>query len=331
MWLAALALAISGCGGAATAKRTTTTAVTTTTTTAPPTTTTTAPPMSRVGDYGVATTAVTFSETTSSGARTLPVHLWYPTTPAQAGVSGGRPFPLVVFSPGYDIDVTPYVALLQDWASAGFVLAAVIYPKTDPAYGPVDESDILNHPADLRFVISSLLSSAQQPGSVLAGLVDASSIGIAGHSDGADVTLVVAHGSCCADARLKAAVVMSGSEEVAFGGNYAAGPAVPLLVVQGSADTINPPACGAQLYDSANSPKWYLDLLGAGHLPPLADAGTDQQVVARVVTDFFDGELKGQAAGLAAIAADGDVAGATQLTTGGQAPAAGGSCPGAPG
>ena len=328
MWLAGLTLAISGCSGATMAKRTATT--TTSTTTVPPTTTTTAPPLSRVGDDGVATTATTFSEPTPSGTRVLPVHLWYPTMPTHAEVSGSAPFPLVVFSPGYDIDVTPYVPLLQDWASAGFVVAAVIYPKTDPAYGPVDESDILRHPADLRFVISSLLSLAQQPGSVLAGLVDASAIGIVGHSDGADVTLAVAHGSCCADGRVKAAAVMSGAEEVAFGGNYAAGLTVPLLVVQGSADTINPPVCGAQLYDAATSPKWYLDLLGAGHLPPLADAGTDQQVVARVVTDFFDGELKGQAAGLAAIAVDGDVAGATQLTTGGQAPAAAGSCPGAP-
>lgn len=308
----------------------TTTTTATTTTTVPPTTTTTAPALSSVGDDAVATTSFTFSEPTPAGTRTLPVHVWYPTTPARAGV-WTAPFPLIVFSPGYDIDVGPYDSLLGDWASAGYVVAAVVYPATDPADGPVDESDIVHHPADLRFVISSLLGLSQQPGSALTGLVNGSAIGVAGHSDGADVALAVAHGSCCADGRVKAAAVLSGAELAAFGGNYTAGSAVPMLVAQGSDDTINYPVCSTQLYNVATSTKWYLDLLGAGHLPPYADAGTDQQVVARVVTDFFDGELKGQAAGLASMAADGNVAGMTQLSMGAQAPAATGSCPGAPG
>ena len=39
-------------------------------------------------------------------------------------------------------------------------------------------------------------------------------------------------------------------------------------MAQGTADTVNLPGCSAQLYDEAQGPKWYVDLLGAGHLVP---------------------------------------------------------------
>lgn len=301
--------------------------------TSPPTstTTTTALPVSKVGDYPVATTSMTLSEPGGGGStRTLYLSAWYPTgSPATSG-AGGMPFPLVVFSPGYDIDVAPYDSLLASWASAGYVVAAVVYPFTDPDYGPVDENDIVNHPADLRFAITQLLAISGRSGSALSGKINPAEIGLAGHSDGGVVTLTAAHGSCCQDPRIKAAAILSGSEYAAFGGTYLAGSNVPLLVVQGSADSINVPVCSSQAYDTATSTKWYLGLDGAAHLTPYVDAGTDQQVVLHVVTDFFDGELKGQPT-LSLLAGDGDVPGETTLINGPQAPAESGMCAGAPG
>jgi dienelactone hydrolase len=298
----------------------------------PSTSTTTTPVPVPVGTYQVASTSLALSEPVSSAvSRSLPTALWFP---APVGSAGGRrhgPYPLLVFSQGYATPVDAYQVLLEDWASAGFVVAAPTYPRTDPADpAGLDENDIVNHPADLRFVVTALLQQSQQRGSALAGLIDPNEIGLVGQSDGGDVSLAVADNSCCADSRVKAAAILSGAELASFGGTYFSGAQVPLLVVQGDADTVNPPGCSTQIYDGARPPKWYLDLFGAAHLPPYTDPGTDQNVIAKVTTDFFDAELAGQSAGLTAMPGDGNLSGVAQLSDGPSAPAAPPGCPGAP-
>ncbi|HAM02740.1 MAG TPA: hypothetical protein DCQ30_11035 [Acidimicrobiaceae bacterium] len=308
----------------------------TSTTPSPPTSTsTTAPSPTPDGTYAVGSVTTDITEPVASGpSRSLPTAVWFPATTAGGTTPNGvhAPYPLVLFSPGYDVDLTPYTTLIEDVASAGFVVAAPLYPHTAPNDPTgVNENDIVNHPADLRFVITTLLGDAQQPGTTLSGLLNGSAIGLAGHSDGGDVALAVGADSCCFDRRVKALAVLSGAELAAFGGSYFTGPVLPMLVVQGSADTINPPPCSTQIYDGAPAPKYYLDLLGAGHLPPYADSGPDRTAVARVVTDFFDATLAGQQAGTPAMGTDGNVAGVAAFTTAPSAPAAPGSCPGAPG
>ena len=302
----------------------------TTTSSMAPTTTTTAPVLGADGTYAVATTRLTV---TAAGGRTLPTTVWYPAVPGAATPERAKaPYPLIVFSQGYDEPVTGYQALLVDWASAGFVVAGPTYPRTDPSDpAGVDENDIVHHPSDLQAVITTLLADSTGSGGVMTGLIDGSRVGVTGQSDGGDVSLAVAAGSCCADSRVKAAAILSGAELAAFGGSYFAGRPVPLLVVQGTADTINPPGCSAQIYDAAPDPKYGLALLGAGHLPPYVDPGPYQRTIAAVTTDFFDAELAGQTAGIAAMAAAGTVAGVTQYTTAPTGPWPHGPCPGAPG
>jgi dienelactone hydrolase len=285
-----------------------------------------------VGTYGVASVSVTFSEPAAAAggsSRALPTEVWYPTPPP--GRAPRRGFPLLAFSQGFDLAVSAYAGLITDWASAGYVVAAPTYPGTDPSdQGGLNEEDIVNHPADLRFVITSVLSLAAGTGSVLSGRVDPAAVGVVGHSDGGEVSLAVAANSCCRDPRVKAAVILSGAELAAFGAPYFASGSVPLLAVQGDSDTINPPACSVQFYDAAPSPKYYLDLLGAGHEPPYTDpGGTDQRLVSVTTTDFFDAELYGQRAALAAMVAAGSVAGVGAMVSGGPAPATSGDCPGA--
>ena len=182
-------------------------------------------------------------------------------------------------------------------------------------------------------MITKLLTTAGQNRSVLHGLVNAAEVGVVGHSDGAEVTLVVADGSCCRDSRVKAAAVLSGAELTSFGGTYFTGPSVPLLVVQGDADTINAPVCSVQLYDAGPGPKYYLDLLGAGHEPPYAGPQlgptADRRIVARVTTDFFDAESRWERAAFPALGSAGDVSGVARVTVNG-APSQPGTCPGAP-
>jgi predicted dienelactone hydrolase len=301
-----------------------------------------------VGTYRVGMTRLTFAEPapaaiatgqsrTGQPVRLLPTVIRYPEaagTPTDsassaAGATAGR-FPLVIFSQGYDISAEAYAALLKAWAEAGYVVADPTYPLTDPSTpGGVDEADITNHPADLRFVISSVIAAGRDSRSPLHDLVDPRQVAIIGHSDGGDVSLAVAADSCCKDAAVKAAVILSGAELSAFGGSYYTPGSVPLLVVQGSADTVNIPGCSAQLYDQAPAPKYYLDIPGAEHQPPYLDPGVTRTDVARAVTAFLDAYLRHRPARLQAISRAGRLPGGETITSLPVLPNAGAYCPGA--
>jgi predicted dienelactone hydrolase len=258
--------------------------------------------------------------------RLFGVQVFYPGQPA------GTQFPLIVFSPGYDIAPGVYDPLVTGWASLGFVVAVPDYPSTAPgAAGGVNEDDIVQHPGDLEATINRLAALARTSGSRLKGVIDPTRIAVAGHSDGGDVTDALASNSCCRDPRIRAAAVLSGAELSSFGGTY--GPSrVPLLVVQGNADTINSPACSEQIYNRGGSPRFYLDLLGAGHLPPyIAEpaAAAYQRAVEQVTAWFWEAYLNKDAAALAQLEAARGFGSAAALREGGSV-ARTGACPGAP-
>ncbi len=292
------------------------------------------PPVTSVVTHAVKNTSFDVVEP-GSPSRILPTTVWFPATDRGEGPLpdlAGAPYPLLVFSQGYDLSVSAYGALLEDWASAGFVVAAPTYPHTDPSdLAALDESDIVNHPNDLRFVITTLLDTAHRSGNVLSGLINSNEIGLIGHSDGGDVSLAVAENSCCRDTRVRAAAILSGAELAAFGGTYSGVGSVPLMVTQGSADTINVPACSVQIYNGAPPPKYYLDLLGSGHETPYVSPGVAKEVVARVVADFFESELAGRRSSATTMTRDGNVANIAQITSASTAPSGPGICPGAPG
>jgi dienelactone hydrolase len=263
--------------------------------------------------------------TTSSGqpVRVLPTTIRYPALgsadgaehPGAPAATAGAPFPLIVFSQGYDTSVGAYAALLDAWTRAGYVVAAPTYPHTDPsAPGGPNESDIVNHPADLRYVISTLVAQADSGGGPLAHLVDTREIAIAGQSDGGDVSLAVAANSCCQDPAVRAAVILSGAEYPGFGGAYYRSPSPPLLVTQGDQDSINLPGCSVALYDQAPAPKYYVDLLGATHLPPYVEPGPARSYIAEAAVKFLDDYLKGRPSGLRALLRARGAAGVASIT-----------------
>jgi dienelactone hydrolase len=278
----------------------------------------------------------------------LRTEIWYPAverTEKLVPDVAGAPYPLIVFSQGFDLAVSAYSSLLGQWAAAGFMVAAPTYPFTSPP-APLDEADILNHPAELRSVIAALTNGSRHTGSSLSDLVDKREIGIAGQSDGGDVSLAAAYNTCCYDPAVKAVAVLSGAELSSFGGAYFTGPQAPLLVAQGTFDIVNPPGCSAQLYDNAREPKWYLDLPGADHLAPYSGVNAPEsgplalkdavyrRVVAKVTTDFFEAELSAAPPArfttTRRLAAAGDIPSVAELTSGPRAPIAAGYCPGAP-
>ncbi|HEV2592380.1 MAG TPA: hypothetical protein VGU02_10855 [Gaiellaceae bacterium] len=197
--------------------------------------------------------------------------------------AGRGPFPLVVFAHGYESTPGRYARLLDTWARAGFVVAAPLFPLENAnAPGGSNESDIVNEPGDMRFVITRLLRISSLH-------ISAAKIAVAGQSDGAETAFAVAEESHYRDPRVRAAVVLSSAELA--GGVPIAGP--PLLATQGTRDTTNPPRYTARLYAAAHRPKFLLTLVGAGHLAPYTSDNTYFSIVSLVTTAFLDHYLIG--------------------------------------
>ncbi len=284
-------------------------------------------PVGKIGSYQVTDRSFVFVHTSGAradGRRVLPTLVRYPVIPASARAAGrlarGQ-FPVVVFAPGYLQCERSYRWLLRTWASAGYVVAAVEFPRTNCHVASPDEADLANQPADVGFVIRRLLAASGRPGGALAGLLNPAAIAVAGHSDGGDTVAALAANTCCLDRKVSAAVVLAGAQWPPLGGSYFARRSPPVLFVQGSADNINPPADSQQMYRAdITGPRYYLDLFGAGHLTPYEGHGPPEPIVARVTTDFLDRYLAGQRPAAAAMRRAGDVAGVAALLRGGNPP-----------
>jgi predicted dienelactone hydrolase len=217
--------------------------------------------------------------------RSLETTVRYPAT--------GGPHPLIVFAHGFALTPATYSRLLRAWTQAGYVVAAPSFPleNADAPGGP-NESDLVNQPRDVSFVISRLLVLNVRPSGVLEGRIDPSQIAVAGHSDGGVTALAVADDRRFRDRRVRAAIVMSGATLPGMGPFPRSGP--PLLAVQGTADTINAPATTADFFRLAGRPKFLLWLLGASHRSPYTDQEPQLGIVEGVTVAFLDRYLKGR-------------------------------------
>jgi predicted dienelactone hydrolase len=164
-------------------------------------------------------------------------------------------------------------------------------------------------PRDVSFVLDSL-DDLERRVPQLAGTIDRTRIGAAGHSYGAMTTTILAGASIrtkvggdlvsLADPRIKAAIVLSGQGEgqMGFGEGSWTNLKIPLLVMTGSKDR------GARGQDPmwrkapfANSPageKYWTFIDGATHM---SFAGRDSNnaivsVIERTTQTFWDAQLK---------------------------------------
>jgi dienelactone hydrolase len=228
--------------------------------------------------------------------RVLVTYVRYPAlgSPAGSDVSdapearGSGPFPLIVFGHGYAVTPAPYASLLRAWARAGYVVAAPVFPLENAnAPGGPNEADLTNQPADLRFVISRMVAASNLATNPLGGMVDPTSIAVAGHSDGGETALAVAYDRRFRDSRIRAAVILSGAQIPGLGFTFPHG-SPPLLATQGTADAINPPSLTYAFYRIAPHPKFLLTLAGAEHLPPYSYQQPQLGIVERVTIAFLD-------------------------------------------
>jgi pimeloyl-ACP methyl ester carboxylesterase len=287
-------------------------------------------PLGRSGEYPVAEQSFTFTEQTATlGARTLPVLVRYPeigqpaataTPPATVATSAGR-FPLVVFAPGYRQCGVVYGDLLTQWASAGYVVAVVDFPETNCQTTNPNESDLIHQPQDVATVIAQLDALSEQTHGALTGLIDASRVAVAGHSDGGDTVAAMAAMSCCRYPGLRAAIVLAGAEWPGFAGSWFATRTPPMLFVQGTADTWNPQAASMQLYQAdSTGVRYYLQLPGADHFAPYEGDEPPEPIVAQVTIDFLDQFVAGSGDESAAMQSAGNVPGVAELASSGVLP-----------
>ncbi|HLI60071.1 MAG TPA: hypothetical protein VKV21_10455 [Solirubrobacteraceae bacterium] len=201
---------------------------------------------------------------------------------------GAGPFPLVVFGHGFAVTPAIYARLLRAWAAAGFVVAAPVFPLENAhALGGPDERDLVNQPQDMRVVIDRLLAADEEARGWAARLIDRRRIAVAGQSDGGETALALAYDRAYRDPRIRAAVLLSGAR-LPTGGRASLVPrGPPLLAVQGSADTIQPPAATDAFFAAVHDPKFLLTLIGAPHLAPYTTEQPQLSIVERVSTAFL--------------------------------------------
>jgi dienelactone hydrolase len=248
--------------------------------------------------------------------RTLLTYVRYPAlgAPGQTDVPNAPaaraegPFPLVVFGHGFAVTPGLYALLLQSWARAGYVVAAPVFPLENAnAPGGPDESDLINQPSDMRFVISRMLEATGAGSDPLAGLLDSTHIAVAGHSDGGETALAVAYSRYFRDPRVGAAVILSGAEMSGVGGFTFPRGSPALLATQGTADTVNEPRFTNAYFDRARRPKYLLRLLGARHLSPYSHQQPQLAIVERVTIAFLDIYLKRKPGALQRLVALGSI------------------------
>ena len=267
------------------------------------------PTAATAGTYEVGQLTETFvdeSRPTDSGSgegnaptRTLVTEILYP--------QGDGPFPLVVLAHGQTGHPSKFSQLMTAWASAGFVVAAPVFPLTSNATSFETVGDYVNQPADVSFVIDRMLASSDDKNGALAGRVDGEHIGVAGLSLGGSTVYGVAFDDCCRDKRVDAALVMAGYL-LPFGSANEF-PSVPLLIIHGNGDPR-----GRDPYGMAVPPKYLITIERPTHSPPFEDTPdpADQLVVTATV-DFWNAYLYGQRAAIDALPTDANVPGVATL------------------
>lgn len=283
------------------------------------------------GPYAVGAETLVFTDTRG---KELTVEVWfpadisndpypdpYPEVPisldAHRGVPAdrrGAPYPVIGFTHGLGGIRFQSASLCEHLASHGFVIISPDHPGhtlSDYIVG-FDSSKtgdvILERPGDVKEAIDHVLALTEDDAPHLAGLGDASRLGIVGHSFGGINTLMIAgaeddlpgltdwcednQGSACkyieridfdavgatdfADPRVVAAVAMSPGAWYAFGEDGAGLAGLPpTMILGGDKDgVLSWEREIAPTYEALTAPRYLAEIADAGHYGPFSDMCT---------------------------------------------------------
>jgi predicted dienelactone hydrolase len=232
------------------------------------------------------------------------VAVWKP-----AGTAPAAGFPVVVFSHGFGGCNTQSVFLMEALANAGYLVAAPNHADAscgaarkagsglrpeEPFQKTSEWSDATykDRHADIEAVLDGVLSAASFQGV----RVDASRVGIAGHSLGGYTALGVAGAwPSWKDSRIRAVLALSPYNTPFVAKGDLGHLNVPVMYQGGTLDFGISPTVrhlgGA--YDRSLGPKYYVEFQGAGHLAWTGLNPRFHGVIDRYSVAFFDRYLKG--------------------------------------
>lgn len=174
------------------------------------------------------------------------------------GLAG--PLPVVVFGHGWNSNPTVYEPLLDEWAAAGYLVAAPTFPSSANTLPGPAINDYPEQARDLSFVLTALLAGR-------AGPVDPGRIAVAGHSDGGTDIAYLALNPAYTDRRVRA--YLSLSSEIPDGAPGPWGAPIPgaLLVAVGTSDEYGLAARSRHVFNVASvSAKAMLTVTGGNHI-----------------------------------------------------------------
>jgi predicted dienelactone hydrolase len=238
------------------------------------------------GPYAVGLTRQVFTRTLPNGqSRAVETYIWYP-SPNQGGewagtagvkygvgrpVAPGRPFPLIVFSHGYQASPTVYSQLIFHLVSHGFVVAGPEHQDCRAQCTAQNRAaEVDNRPADVSAVLDGLLALNDGDDRLFRSLLDPARVGVAGQSFGGWTTLVALE----RDPRLRAGLALAPATAIL----PAPDPATlsrPVMLMAGVLDAMVPYALTARYF---------------GDIPPAAP-GHYLLAVQQVGHQFADGCL----------------------------------------
>lgn len=165
-----------------------------------------------------------------SPERVLNTTLWYP-----VGALG--PLPLIIHSHGILSSRTEMPYLMEQLASHGYLVAAADFPLTSgTTEGGANAVDVVNQPADLSFILASLLVLTPEE-KAFTGEIDTTRIGLSGYSLGGLTTVLATWHPRLREQRVAAAVTMA-APTAAFAPAFFERIPVPFLAISGTADAL---------------------------------------------------------------------------------------------
>lgn len=162
--------------------------------------------------------------------RSLPSSIWYP-----AGNTDSHP--LIVHSHGFVSERSDLSYVAELLASHGYVVLAANYPLTNGAApGGPNANDLVNQPADISFLIDSVLqlSGDEKP---FDGEIDSARIGLMGYSLGGITTTLATYHPRLRDDRVAAAISIAGPAAGLTSRFYLTSD-VPFLMIAGTQDAL---------------------------------------------------------------------------------------------